>query len=301
MKIYTNKRFLFPFFTFLLVFFVRPFICHGQDFLVTTRLDTLNCKIGKLADDHYLIKFIDNEHIITGKIHKDSVLYYRKNLFRSMDDFRLRTWYPQISYGIDLGVAHQYGPLRTGIEKEERKLNPDLPYEYHPVKGKFFDRNAFYVGADMVFYFSPMVGYGIKYNYRSLLDGDLRYSYLAPMMVLRFWDKKRKNHIFTNLSIGYGRMTHKYALIKLDYISDPYPVDLLARTLAGDVAIGYDLKLSQHVSARFKLSTIIGFPDNVRIGNYPKRSTGGQNPAPDISGYCDNMNSINLSIGFGFH
>ena len=301
MKNRRSKKLLVVFFACLIGALACPFSSQAQDLLVTTQRDTLNAKIGDLTDDHYLIKFIDEDHLVTGKIHKDSVLFYKKNVFRSISNNRLRPWYPRISYGIDFGVSHQYGPLQVGLEKEERQLNPEIPYEYIPIKGSFSDRNALYIAGDIVFYLSPMVGYGVKYNYRRLLDGDLNYSYVAPMVVLRFWDKKRENHFFTNLSIGYGRMTHKNTLITIPYDSKAYEVDILARTLAGDIGVGYDMRLSQYISARFKLSTTIGYPENVRVPDYPKPNTGGQNPAPIIGRYCDNMNTINLSVGFTFN
>ena len=103
-----------------------------------------------------------------GLIHKDSVLLVRKKLFRSLYSNRLRPWYPLLEIGIDAGVAHQLGAFRQ---------DPDL------TSGSGFQaRTGYYIGADITYFVSKRIGYGVKYNYRSLLGGDLSYNYLGPLV-----------------------------------------------------------------------------------------------------------------------
>lgn len=261
----------------------------AQDFLVTIQRDTLNCKVGKLTGDFYPIEFKWNDELMSGMIHKDSILYYKKNVFRSMDDARLRPWYPTASLGINVGGGRQFGPLRVGLTED-----------FNPQKGSSSDRNIFYAGADVIVYLSRLTGYGLKYHYRSMLGGDIQQNYVGPMVSLRFWDNNRKNHWFVHCSAGYGWMVHNNAMIKIG-TRKPEPITLTANSIAGDIALGYNLKLSRNISSLFKLSLTMAYPDFVRIADYNRINPGGGGPSPDISGYCQNMNSVNLSVGFEFH
>lgn len=226
---------------------------------------------------------------MTGIIHKDSVLYFRKNTFRGMDDYRLRPWYPIVSLGINVGEGRQFGQLRVGLTED-----------FNPKEGRSSDRNIFYAGVDLTVYLTKLTGYGLKYHYRSMLDGDIRQHYIGPMIAFRFWDDERKNHWFVHCSVGYGRMAHNNAMVKIG-TKDPEPVSLTANTVAGDIAVGYSLKLSRNVSSQFKLSLTMAYPNYVRIFDYTRVNPGGANPAPDISGYCQNMNSVNSSAGIEVH
>ncbi|WP_298647747.1 hypothetical protein, partial [uncultured Proteiniphilum sp.] len=191
--------------------------------------------------------------------------------------------------GLNVGGGRQFGQLRVGLTED-----------FNPQKGSSSDRNVFYAGADLAVYLSALTGYGLKYHYRSMLGGDIRQNYIGPMISFRFWDDKRRNHWILHCSVGYGRMVHNNAMIKIG-TKEPEPIKLTANSLAGDIAMGYNLKLSQNFSTQFKLSLTIAYPDYVRIYDYARINPGGANPAPDISGYCQNMNSVNLSVGFGFH
>ncbi|NLX66931.1 MAG: hypothetical protein GXZ19_09240 [Bacteroidales bacterium] len=289
MKRYRNNFFLLSLLVFIGMALPWASSVKAQDLLVTIHRDTLNCTIGKLTDDFYPIEFKWDDELKSGLIHKDSVLYYKKKVFRSIDDARLRPWYPVVSLSLNVGGGHQFGPLRVGLTED-----------FNPQPGSSSDRNLFYAGTDLVVYLSALTGYGVKYHYRSMLGGDIRQNYIGPMISFRFWDDHRRNHWILHCSVGYGRMVHNNAIIKLG-TKDPEPITLTANSLAGDIGVGYNLKLSPNISSIVKLSLTMAYPDHVRIFDYTRINPGGANPAPDISGYCQNMNSVNLSVGFEFH
>lgn len=271
---------------------ITQFCTHSvqaQDLLVTIRRDSMNCKVGKLVDGFYPIEFKWDDGLMEGTIHEDSVLYVRKNLFRSMDDYRLRPWYPRVSFGLNIGGGRQFGQLRVGLTDD-----------FKPQKGSSSDRNAFYTGIDLAVFLNAGIGYGLKYHYRNMLGGEIQQHYIGPMIAFRFWDNERKNHWFAHCSAGYGRMAHNNAMVKIG-TKDPEPINLTANTVAGDITAGYNLKISKQISVQLKLSLTMAYPDFVRIYDYTNVNPGGANPAPDISGYCQNMNSVNLSVGVEFH
>jgi len=259
---------------------------QAQDMLVTINRDTLNCNLGKLnKDNQYPIEFIvdeDKGELLTGYIHMDSVLFFRKSMFRSLRDNRLRPWYSMVDLGLEAGVAHQFGAFR---------MEDDLTD-----KSPFATRTGWYVGADLTLYVTKPVGYGLKYNYRSLLDGDIIYHYVGPAMVIRRFTNKR-SHLFFGLSAGLGYMEQKNAPV--EYFLIRPKIELHASCLAGDVSVGYHLNLSRSVSARFKLSGIIGYPGFVKVLNSPVVNKGDKQV--DIGLYGNNINSVNLTVGFTFH
>ncbi|MDD3063906.1 MAG: hypothetical protein PHX50_13950 [Massilibacteroides sp.] len=289
MKKYLNSVFLFSLIALSVMLLPCTHSVQAQDLLVTIHRDSMNCKIGTLTDDFYPIEFkLDNE-LMTGMIHKDSIMFFRKNMFRSIDDNRLRPWYPTVALGMHVGGGRQFGPLRVGLTED---LNPKA--------GSSSDRNLFYVGTDLAVFLSSRIGYGLKYHFRSMLGGDIQQHYIGPMLTYRFWDNERKNHWIMQFSAGYGRMTHNNAMVKIG-TKEPEPILLTSNSLAGDIAMGYNLKLSPHLSTQVKLSLTVAYPDHVKIFDYARINPGGANPLPDISGYCHNMNSLNLSVGIGFH
>lgn len=283
-------------FLILLLAFVGAFSIHAQDLLVTVNFDTLNCKIGQLIDDQYQIKFILDNTEMTGLIHKDSIFYSEKNVFRSMDSKKLKTWYPVVDVGIDGGVMHQIGAFR---------IDDDLTD-----KSAFGAKTGFYAGADLTLYVSKGIGYGLKYHYRSFLDGDVTYQYVGGGMVFRFWEKSKfnqyrfrndnkSNHFFFGFSAGLGWMNQINAPIQRDISRQR--IEMYARGLSGDISFGYDLRLSKLVSARIKASCFIGYPSYFKNMSLEYLGVKPNEPPLDISGYCDNMNTINISAGFTFH
>jgi hypothetical protein len=254
------------------------FSANAQDLLVTMNRDTLNCKLGKLENSQYPITFFMDNEKVYGYIHKDSILSFKKNIFRSLRNDSFLSWYPLRDVGIDAGAAHQFGLFR---------MEEDLSD-----KSEFMARSGFYANIDVTYYVSKAAGYGLKYNYRSLLGGDIRYQYAGVLIAFRFWDKSRKNHFFLSISPGYGWMVQKNAPVQI--YTQRERIKMYAASIAGDFTVGYDLRVTDNVSARMKLSCNIASPKKVKV--------------PDITDYlftigdyCDNMNTVNLSVGFTFH
>ena len=217
-----------------------------------------------------------------GYIHKDSILFLEKNVFRSLRSNRLLL-HPITDFSIDAGVTHQYGTFQ---------IEDDLTS-----KSNFGARTGFYIGADVILYPNEHIGFGVKYNFRSLLGGDILYHYAGPLMSWRIWEKNNKNYWFLTASFGWAKMIQKNAPVegilerqRIKYMS--------ANTFGGDLSVGYHYRLSQRVSARIKLSGIIGWPNRVTVRDAKKYSSYGP---VKIGDYCDNMNTLNLSVGFTFH
>ena len=263
--------------------FLSCFSAKGQDFLVTNKLDSLNCKLGKLENDHYTIIFYIDDEKFSGTIHKDSILFFKKNMFRSLRSNRLMPWYPLKEFGIDVGGIHQAGPFR---------IDDDLTG-----KSDFAAKTGFYAGADLTFYMTKMTGYGLKYNYRSLLGGDVKYQYVGPMLGLRFWDKNRKHYCFSHISGGFGWMVQKNAPIQIMNIRPR--IEMSAKSFVGDISIGYNHRISNNIAVRLKLSGLVGYPSFIRIHDLQKLTDANDKPL-EIGKYCNNMNTINLSVGFIF-
>jgi len=205
----------------------------------------------------------------------------------SLEDNRLRPWYPLVDVDFDVGSVYQFGKFR---------IDDDLTD-----KSNIAARTGFYLGTDMTFYISKRIGYGLKYNYRSLLDGDIRYQYLGPMVSVRFLERKQSNHLFFNFSCGAAWMEQKNAPMQLNHWRPR--IEMRASSFSGAIAIGYSFKLAKHVSVCVKTSCNIAYPNYLKIRDVEKYELPSDLPyVPlDIDGYCHNMNTINLTAGFSFN
>lgn len=260
------------------------FSTNAQDLLITVKRDTLNCRMGTMKNDQYPITFVIDKEEINALIHKDSVFFFKKNVFRGLEDNRLRPWYPLAEIAFDAGVAYQSGKFR---------MDDDLTD-----KSDFGARTGFYLGTDLTYYVSKRVGYGLKYNYRSLLGGDVQYQYVGPIMVFRFPERNKTHHWFFNFSAGMGWMVQKNAPIQLYEIRPR--IEMHAHSLSGDIAVGYGFRLSKRVSVQVKASYNIGYPGFVRIEDLSSYAKPSDVPLA-IEGYCHNMNTFNFTAGFSFH
>ena len=259
-------------------------IMKAQDLLVTTKLDTLNCKMGELKDDHYPITFYLDDEMLEGSIHKDSIFYFKKDVFWALDNNKLRKWYSLVELAFDVGGIHQFSKFR---------IEDDLSD-----KSDFATRTGFYAGTDLTVYVSRHIGYGVKYNYRSLLEHDVKYQYVGLLMAVRLIKKDKPGHLFFNASAGHGWMIQKDAPIQ---IMEARPrIEMSAKSLSGDITAGYRYKLSKRVSAHVKLSYNIGYPGFIRVSHIAKYALASDIPLA-VEGYCDNMNTLNLTAGFSFH
>lgn len=283
-KIVLTMKITYLFSVFFLIF-VCAFNTKAQDFLVTKSLDSLNCKLGQLENDLYPIKYhLNNEKIVSGFIHKDSILFFKRNMFRSIRNNQLLPWYPLKDFGLDAGVAHQFGIFSIAEKLAD--------------KSDFAARTGLYANADMAIYVNQTIGFGLKYNFRSLLGGDIQYHYVGPMAALRIWNKNKKDFWFIHASGGFGWMKHKNAPVQI--VARKTEIDMTARAFAGDLSAGYNFRLSSKISLRTKLSAIVGYPSFVQIRDIKILLNLDDSPI-DIGNYCNNMNSINLSIGITFH
>jgi hypothetical protein len=260
------------------------FSAKAQDFIVTHGRDSLNCKLGKLEGDQYLVTYYRNNEKVDGEIHKDSIFVIHKKMFRSLSNNRIRPWYSVVDFSIDAGATHQTGPFR---------MDDDLTD-----KSEFAAKTGIYANAGFVYYWNKTFGFGLKYDHRRLLEGNLNYNYVAPMISVRLWEKSRKSHAFFNASAGYGFMRQKNAPIQ--YYEQRPRVGMRSEEMAFDIAAGYSVKLSWAVSMFAKVSYYIGKSRHINIDDL--RTTVNANTiAPEIDGYLDNMNTVNLSLGFTFH
>ena len=268
---------------------------RAQHLIVTTDNDTLNCKIESFKDDQYKITFMMNREEVNAFIHKDKVLYLEKNVFKNYDNNEFRPWYPTFDVSFYGGVTHHVGLFQI--------------YDDLTDKSNFAARTGFGLGTDLTFFVSERIGYGIKYNYRSLLGGDIYYQYIGPMMVFRFWEHSKMNsyryrnvnktnHFFFSFSAGLGWMRQQNAPIQLELIRPR--ITMSARAVSGEIGAGYNIRFSHKVSTCIKASFNFGYPTFIKIHDIQKYALPAS-PALDIGDYCNNMNTLNLSVGFTFH
>jgi len=268
-------------------------IAQAQDLIVTKSLDTINCKLGKLKGDFYPITFIYYDTMMYGTIHKDSILVFRKSLFRGLSDNTLRPWYSYLDFDIDVGAVYQTGKFRMEHDLFIDKDGNDIH------KSEFNTRRGYFAGAELNYFVSKRIGYGLKYNYRWLLDGNLTYQYVGPALIFRFLERKRVNYATLNFSAGYAWMIQKDA--PLTQILRRLRIEMHAQTLAGHVGVGYTHRFSKRLSGNVKLSYFIAYPNFLTIKDIRKINPTGSEKPLETGDYCNNMNTINLTFGITVH
>jgi hypothetical protein len=263
----------------------------AQDLLVTNARDTLNCKLGNLNSfGFYPISFLYYDTLMTGEIHKDSVLFFKKNVFRSLYNNTLRRWYSFMDFDVDFGLSHLTGEFRH---------EHDLYGEDVPDKSDFIARTGWYAGAELNFMHSKRLGYGIKYNFRSYVEGKLTHQYVGPAFIVRFYEHNKRNNVCLNFSGGYAWATQKDAPIQNINIRTRLPA-LYAKCFAANIALTYNFRIADNTSLHLKASYALGYPDFIYIQDVQKYTNANSEPLP-IDGYCSNINAFNLTFGLTFH
>lgn len=152
--------------------------------------------------------------------------------------------WPRLRIGVDLGGAYAIG----GIDKD---LTKDL--QSHEQRLRF----GLAAGADVSWFFMKSLGVGLKgklfYSYSTALipfvaniSESIKIPFFGPMICTRVYSRSGKHCFVANLSAGY-----------CGFFNDFYyktPGQFAAGTLGVSGDLGYDLRLSKHLSLGFQLS-----------------------------------------------
>lgn len=159
--------------------------------------------------------------------------------------------WPRLRIGVDLGGAYAVGKVEEG-------LTPELEEQERRMK---FGAIA---GVDVSWFFKKWLGVGVKgklmYSFSEVdmpVDGSYilmhlsekaKMPFVGPMICTRVYSKSGKHCFVANLSVGYCGIFDDFFFLTKG--------KMWASTCGLCTDIGYDLRLTKHLSLGFQLSAV---------------------------------------------
>ncbi|MGE5424098.1 MAG: hypothetical protein ACM3N9_01970 [Syntrophothermus sp.] len=215
----------------ILFFMFFSMISHGQDLIVTYKGDSLNVKIGTIERDKiWFSRRVDNQ-LERGFFYRDSLNYFERNFYK-IPVVGKNNSFKRLRIGVTAG-----GGMQTGTYSMSRSEFPE--------KDEYMDKLQFgyTVGAEGCYYFTDIIGAGLRYNYFSaenkmqnldmlyteekqdykdtsyMIHGDLqdkiRINFIGPEFMLSIPSKSGK--IRYNTSFAFGIMFYHNDFIRRNY------------------------------------------------------------------------------------
>ncbi|MDR1756554.1 MAG: porin family protein [Culturomica sp.] len=169
-------------------------------------------------------------------------------------DDTLRSSIPRFRIAIDGGWQYRTAKLADG-------LNSELKKHYKKMKAGFhYDLQAAYfftesMGVEAIFsqqFFGNNLGNGTLTDAFPLVSGTwdekMVLNYIGANYILRHFDAKRKNCWLFSVGFGYLGYNDKLLLDNVEYLK------MTAGTFGTNMAIGYDIGLSENLAIGFKLA-----------------------------------------------
>jgi len=247
-------------FTFLvLVFFSQ--VVLSQDLIVTTSGDSINCKITKVKNENIYFTFKHKDEIRNTLLPLERVSYHSANFFQTSevpkDKITGHVDYQRFRFSINAGLGY-----------ETAKIGDAVPSDFKDYVRQL--KSGFVFGADLSYYFSEVIGVGVKYaqfNSSNSLDNiyiedsqgvrqygrmsdKLSVSFIGPTFSTRFLNGRKDRAFFLSLGLGY-----------MGYNDDKVMVNkykMTGGTFGVSYDIGYEFNLSKKTNLGIQLSLISG-------------------------------------------
>ena len=271
----------------------------AQDLVVTSDGDSINCKITKVEKHHIYFTFKYNEEIRNTLFAIADIKNYQYNFYSTNEvpgGMVLKNKdYSRIRFGIQGGYSYLTAPVSESVPPDFRDYIRKL-------------KSGFHVGLDFTYYFTEMIGIGIKssiFNSSNSMDniyvvdfnGIMVYGkmkdniinlFLGPDFSLRILGKNKKNSAFVfHFSLGYMRYHIDKILIT--------PYKLTGNTIGMSCDIGYDIVLSKNIALGLQVSGMLGALSKYTISN------GIQSQVVHFNkGEYESLNRLDFSIGLRF-
>ena len=291
-----KKIFLFAISVFLIISNLE-----AQDLIVTNSGDSINCKITKTTKEYIHFTFKHDTEIRNTLLPVNQVSTQQKNYFSVSElpaNYTHKEFFPHFRIAIDGGWQYRTAKLASGMDR-------DLQEHYRKMKSGFhYDLQAAYfftesMGIEAMFsqqLFGNKLGYGSLTDKEGNLIGSgefnekISFNYIGANYLVRLFDSKKKNSWL--FSIGFGYMGYNDRL----FFDNVERLKMTAGTLGTNMAIGYDIGLSENFGLGFKLSLMGG-----TFSNYKQTKNGmtTNETMPDKT--SEGLGTVKLSVGLRFN
>lgn len=249
---------------------------NAQDLLVTTKGDSLNCKITKEKTDlvHFTFKY-ENE-IRYALIPKQQIKFMKKKFFNfseiPFEKLILKdTSYQKIRIGVNSGFSYMTGKINKEQSNDIQNYYKDLKTGYN-------------IGFDFTYFNSENIGFGLIYSlFRTSnqlnnfiikdsvtgkirtgeLKDDITLHYIGPYLCTRINSFNKKTSFISNISLGYLSYQNNVTVI------DNFKLNGSTIGLLWDIGMDYSIKknilLGIIFSYKFGTLSHIKYDDGIQI------------------------------------
>lgn len=282
--------------TIIAIVFLSFNTTNAQDLIITTKGDSIPCKIIKVTTGGVLFLSKHQGEIKRVKIPASDVRIYEKDFYagKNVAAAAMNSKY-------DKFTISPYGGLSYLIAKTSSQVPGDLKQYMKELK------SGYHFGADLAFFVSRKTGVGLKYvNFKTsnqahvtgtnqsgqmqsgMLRDNITTQYIAPVLTSRRFSVNQKTIFNTGLSLGY-----------LGYKNDATVIDnfkLSGSTVGVGFDIGLENKLSKTLGLEIKLGMIGG-----SLGKFEKSNGSSVQTITLESEQRENISRIDISVALKWH
>lgn len=233
-------------------------LLSAQDLIVTTDLDSVNCKIGNIYSKTISYSFqTESGGELKTIIPRNKVKEYQRNYYTKLEGPKTGQEHRQFVAALNGGYSYRTAEVPDNITSTLEEYLNDLKSGYN-------------LGADLIYYFSNSSGAGLKYNrFRSsgsmdnvqIPDGmggsltgkmadDITITFVGLLYSGRLLSANTRHDLFFNFGLGYMGY-HDEATYVFKY-------DLDGSTLGLTYDIGYNVGLKENLTLGAQLSYYMG-------------------------------------------
>lgn len=274
---------------------------QSQDLIVTNIGDSINCKITKITKDYIHFTFVYNDEVKNTLLSVNQISAQQKDYFSTSElpsKNKHKVIFPRFRASFDGGWQYRTAKLASN-------LDPIIKEHYKKMKSGFhYDIQAAYfftenMGVEVMFsqqFFENDLDDYILINEDGEIIGSghfkekISFNNIGANYIVRFLDSKKKNCWL--LSIGFGYMTYNNRF----FLYQNNILKITSDLLSFNLAIGYDIGISENFAVGFKFSLLGGFFRNFRLtanGITTKKTL------PEKT--AEGLGTVRLSVGLRFN
>lgn len=231
---------------------------QAQDLIVTTKGDSINCKITRETAE-----FIHFAYMKEGRKFNTLLPVTRIETFR-------KAYYgtPAIPF-IDTPKARESGwrsGIHAGYSRRIAKVSDQVPSYYKDYINKL--KSGYTIGGDLHYFISESMGFGVKYNFnknkeedqQNQVEDDISMHYIAASMLTRSVMRNEKNSMSFGVNLGYQSYKDK---AKVPGSS----LTITGGTFGAGLEMGFGHKISQGSELYFGLALQVASLSKITTDN----------------------------------
>lgn len=234
----------------------------AQDLIITSKGDSLNCKIHSVKNEKVYLTFKHKDEIRTIFIPKSNISEMKYGFYSNAivpaARLMVKENYTKWRFAVDGGFVNRTGAIPPGLSSAQQNYIKDI-------------KSGSGLSLGIQYFTSENLGFGWLYNHHNssaslpgfsmqdadgtyfsgLLSEDVSINFNGPVYYARFYDIKKKNAVVTGLGLGYLGYLDQSSVGNMNF-------DLIGGTFGMYLSLGYDIKLSKSLDLGLKIALVGG-------------------------------------------